>query len=103
MYKIKENDEVIVIAGKEKGKTGKVTQIFRNRDRVLVSGVNVVKKTVKPTQENPDGGISNKEATLHISNVALISPKTKKSTRVKIETKDGKKVRVSVACGTVLD
>ncbi|TNF05705.1 MAG: 50S ribosomal protein L24 [Deltaproteobacteria bacterium] len=103
MQKLKVNDEVIVLAGKNKGKTGTVAKIFEKQNKVLVSGVNTVKKAVRPTQENPAGGIVDVEKSLHRSNVALVSPKTKKATRVRIEEKDGKKVRVAVACGSVLD
>ena len=103
MQKLKLNDEVIVLAGKNKGKTGLLTNINAKKSTVLVAGVNLVKKAIKPTQENPNGGINEIEAALHASNVALVSPKTKKATRIKIENKDGKNVRVAVACGTVLD
>lgn len=103
MQKLKVNDEVIVLAGKNKGKTGTVAKIFEKQNKVLVNGVNMVKKAIKPTQENPAGGIVDVEKALHRSNVALVSPKTKKATRVKIEDQDGKKVRVAVACGSVLD
>jgi len=102
MQKLKLNDEVVVIAGKDKGKTGKVERINFKKNEVIVSGVNLVKKALKPSQENPQGGFAEVERALHISNIAVVSPKTKKSTRVRIETKDGKKVRVAVACGTVL-
>lgn len=103
MQKLKVNDEVIVVAGKDKGKTGKVAKINFKKNTVLVAGVNLVKKALKPTQENPTGGIVDVEKALHISNVALVSPKTSKATRVRIEEKDGKKVRVAVACGSVLN
>ena len=103
MQKLKVNDEVIVIAGKDKDKTGKVLRVDRKNSKVLVEGVNIVKKAVRPTQEAPQGGIVDVERPLHISNVAVVSPKTNKATRVKIEEKDGKKVRVAVACGSVLD
>lgn len=102
MQKLKVNDEVIVITGKDKGKTGKVANINFKKNEVLVSGVNLVKKALKPSQENPQGGFAEVERPVHISNIAVVSPKTKKSTRVRIETKEGKKVRVAVACGTVL-
>lgn len=103
MQKLKVSDQVVILAGKDKGKTGDVKKINLKKNVVYVSGVNVVKKAIKPTQENPAGGIVDIEAPLHISNVAIVSPKTKKATRVKIEEKNGKKVRVAVACGTVLD
>jgi large subunit ribosomal protein L24 len=103
MQKIKVNDEVVVIAGKDKGKKGKVTKLNLEKGRVFVSGVNSVKKTVKPTQENPSGGIVDKEMSLDISNIALVSPKNGKATRVKIEERNGKRVRVAVKCGTVIE
>lgn len=102
MQKLKLNDEVIILAGKDKGKTGKVKKINSKKQVVMVEGVNAVKKALRPTQENPTGGIVDIEAPVHISNVALVSPKTKKATRVKIETRDGKQVRVAVKCGSVL-
>jgi large subunit ribosomal protein L24 len=103
MQKLKVNDEAVVIAGKNKGRTGKVMKVDLKNKRVLVSGVNMLKKAQKPTQENPTGGITEIEAPLHISNVSVVSPKTNKATRVRIETKDGKRVRVAVACGSVLN
>jgi large subunit ribosomal protein L24 len=103
MEKLKVNDEVIILAGKDKGKTGSVLLVNRKKSRVVVKGVNIVKKAMKPTQENPNGGIVEKEQSVHLSNVAILSPKTKKATRVRIEKKDGKNVRVAVACGTVLN
>lgn len=103
MQKLKVNDEVIILAGKDKGKTGKIQNLNLKKSRVVVEGVNVVKKALKPTQENPNGGFADVEKAVHTSNVALMSPKTKKATRVRIETKDNKKVRVAVACGSVLD
>lgn len=104
MQKIKVNDEVVVTVGKDKGKKGKVLKIDHKNSRVLVQGINVVKKSLKATQQNPNGGITEKELAIHISNVALLSPKTKKATRVKItSSKDGKRVRVAASCGTQLD
>jgi len=102
MQKLKLNDEVIVLAGKSKGRTGKVKSINEKKKTVLVDGVNMVKKSIKPTQENPTGGFSDIEKPLHVSNVAVVSPKTGKATRVRIENKDGKKVRIAVACGSEL-
>ena len=102
MQKLKINDEVVVTAGKDKGKTGKVTKLLPKRSRVIVAGVNVLKKAVRPTQENPSGGITEVEASVHRSNVMVVSPKNGKATRVRIEEKDGKKVRVAVSCGSVL-
>ena len=101
-FKIKTGDEVIILAGKDKGATGKVIKIVKDKDRVVVEGVNMIKKHVKPSTENPQGGIVEKEAPLHISNVALIDPKSKKATRVGYEIRDGKKVRVSKKSGQVI-
>ncbi|MBT3584279.1 MAG: 50S ribosomal protein L24 [Halobacteriovoraceae bacterium] len=102
MQKIKVDDEIIVLAGKDKGKTGTVSKLFLKKKRVLIAGVNMVKKAMKPTQENPTGGIVEIEQTLHLSNIAVVSPKTSKATKVRIENKDGKNVRIAVACGSVL-
>ena len=102
MQKLKLGDEVVILAGKDKGKTGAVLDLNFKKSKALIKGVNMVKKTIKPTQENPNGGFLDKEAFVHISNISLMSPKTKKATRVRIEEKDGKKVRVATACGSVL-
>jgi large subunit ribosomal protein L24 len=102
MQKIKVNDEVLVTTGKDKGKTGKVLDINFKTLKVVVDGINSVKRAVKPTQQNPQGGFVSKFSPIDISNIALVSPKTKKPSRVKIELKDGKSVRVLKACGTVL-
>lgn len=102
MQKLKINDEVIVTAGKDKGKTGTLTKINDKKKTVIVSGVNVVKKALRPTQENPDGGFADIEKPIHVSNVSVVSPKTGKATRVRIEEKDGKKVRVATSCGSTL-
>jgi len=102
MQKLKVNDEVVVIAGKDKGKTGTISSLNLKTNTAVVSGVNLVKKAMRPTQENPSGGISEMEKAIHMSNIAVVSPKTKKATRVRVENKDGKNVRVAVACGTVL-
>jgi large subunit ribosomal protein L24 len=102
MQKLKVKDEVVVLAGKDKGKKGELLKINLKTNKVLVQGVNIIKKTVKATQENPAGSIVEREAFIHLSNVALVSPKTKKATRVKIVEKDGKNVRMAVACKTIL-
>lgn len=91
---LKIKDEVIVIAGKEKGKRGKILYIDRMRERVYVEGVNKIKKYVRPTQENPRGGQIEVEAPLHVSNVMFYDPKVKKGVRLGFEIKDGKKIRV---------
>jgi large subunit ribosomal protein L24 len=103
MQKLKLNDEVIIVAGKDKGKTGTVQNINDKRKNVLVNGVNIAKKAMKPSQENPQGGFAEVERPVHVSNVMVVSPKTKKGTRVRIEERDGKKVRVAVACGSILN
>ena len=101
-FKIKTGDTVIVITGKDKGKTGNVTSVLKPFDRVIVEGVNIVKRHKKATQESP-GKIEEMEASIHISNVAHIDPDTGKATRIKYEFKDGKKRRLSVLSGTLLD
>ena len=99
---LKVGDKVIVIAGKEKGKEGKIISI--KNDRVVVEGVNLVKKHVKPNGQDQTGGIVEKEAALHISNVMIIDPKTKTRTRIAQEIdKDGKKVRISSKSKSKLD
>lgn len=101
-YKIKTGDTVIVITGKDKGKTGNILSVLRNKDRVVVEGVNIVKHHKKATQESP-GKIEEKEASIHISNVSHLDPDTGKPTRVKYEIKDGVKQRLSVVSGSLLD
>lgn len=100
--KIKTGDNVIVIAGKDKGKTGNVLSVLRGKDRIVVEGVNIVKHHRKATQENP-GKIEEKEASIHISNVSHLDPDSGKPTRVKYEVKDGVKKRISVVSGSLLD
>jgi len=91
--KIRSNDEIIVIAGKDKGKTGKVTKVLTN-DKVIVEGVNLVKKHVKPNpQLQVEGGIKEQEAPIHVSNVAIYNSATGKADRVGFRVEDGKKVR----------
>lgn len=92
---LKAEDEVIVIAGKEKGKRGKILYIDRLRDRVYVQGVNKLKRYVRPSQENPQGGQVEIEAPMHISNVMYYDAKAKKGVRIGYEMKGGKKVRVT--------
>ncbi len=101
-FKIKTGDTVIVITGKDKGKTGSVTSVLKSSDRVFVEGVNIVKRHRKATQESP-GKIEEKETSIHISNVALIDPESGKATRVKFDLKDGIKRRISVGSGSLLD
>ena len=99
-FKIKTGDQVKVIAGDAKGSTGKVTQIIKDKNRVLVEGVNMVSKHTKPNAANPNGGIIKKEAAIHISNIALVDSKTGETTRVGRKKNDaGKLVRVSKKSG----
>ena len=102
MQKLKVNDEVIVLTGKDKGKTGKVVKLNFKTNRIMISKVNMVKKTRKRgSQETSD--FVEVEHPIHISNVALVSPKTKKATRVRIEKREGKNVRVAVVCGSKME
>ena len=99
--KIKTGDLVVVISGGEKGKKGKVIKTFPSENRVIVEGVNIVKKHVKPNQNNTKGSIVEKPNKIHVSNVALVDPKTNKPTRVGYKVgKDNKKIRVSKKSGT---
>jgi large subunit ribosomal protein L24 len=102
-FKIKKNDKVIVIAGKDKGKTGEVKKVIRDTRKVVISGVNVVKKHQKATKESA-ASIINKELPLAISNVALICPKTNKRTKVGFKIDEsGKKVRFAKVSGEIID
>lgn len=93
--KLKVNDEVIVISGKHKGKRGKIIYIDRLGERVIVQGVNLRKKYIRPSQENPQGGIVEVEAPIHISNVMYYDSKLKKGVRLGYKIEDGKKIRVA--------
>ncbi len=100
--KIKKGDKVIVITGKDKGKTGEVTKAMPKENKVIVSGVNMVKRHQKPTQENA-GGIVSKEAPIHVSNVAIVDPKSGKASRIGTKILDnGRKVRVAKKSGEVI-
>ena len=100
---VKKGDTVIVIAGKDKGKKGKIVAAFPKKDRVVVEGVNQVKRHTKPTQNNPQGGIITKEAAIHVSNVMLVDPESGKPTRVKmVQQADGTKVRTAVKSGKAI-
>ena len=101
--KIKKGDEVVVLSGKDKGQTGTVKQIMPKDGKIVVEGVNIAARHRKPSQQNPQGGIDRFEAPMHISKVALADPKDGKPTRVRFETKDGKKVRVAVKSGETID
>lgn len=101
---IKKGDKVVVISGKDKAKTGLVLAINSKKSRVLVEGVNIVKRHTKPNAQNPEGGIIEKAAPLHISNVALADPKTGKPTRVGYKfLEDGTKVRYAKKSGETIE
>lgn len=102
--RVKKGDLVVVISGKQRGKTGKVKRVLPAEGRVIVEGVNVVHKHQRPTRKNPTGGIVDMEAPIDASNVALLDGKTNRPTRIRAGTsKEGKKVRVAVKTGTVFD
>ena len=102
-FKIRKGDRVIVVTGRERGKTGEVLRVLRSDDRVLVQGVNMIKRHMRPSPANP-GGIIEREATLHISNVALIDPKSQEATRVGYRVlDDGRKVRFARRSGEMID
>jgi large subunit ribosomal protein L24 len=100
---VKKGDKVQVISGKDKGKQGVILEAYPKLNRVLVEGVNVVKKHAKPSQANPQGGILSQEAPIHVSNVMPLDPKTGAPTRVGYKLVDGKKVRVAKKSGETLD
>ena len=100
--KIKTGDTVRVIAGDHKGSEGKVVSVDREKNKAIVEGVNMVSKHTKPSAKNPQGGIVKKEASIQISNIALIDPKTKETTRVGIRVEGDKKVRFSKKSNQVL-
>lgn len=103
MLRIKKNDQVMIITGKDKGKTGKVLQIFPKEARALIENINVVKKAQRKTQQNPQGGVTQMESPIHISNIMLLDKKTNKPTRFKVSIlKDGSKVRISKKSGEVI-
>ncbi len=102
--KIRKGDRVQVLAGRDKGRRGEVLAVLPKANRAVVQGVNIVKRHQKPQGINQPGGIEEKEASIHLSNIALIDPKTDKPTRVGFtELADGKKVRVARPSGEVLD
>ena len=101
--KIKKGDSVVVLSGKDKGRTGTVQQVMPKTGKVLVEGINVITRHNKPTQLNPQGGIERKPAPMDISKVAVADPKDGKPTRVRFEEKDGKKVRDAVKSGETID
>ena len=100
--KIRKGDRVVVLSGKDKGKTGEVVRSMPKESKVVVSGVNVAVRHKKPTQLNPQGGLERKEAPLHVSKVAIATADGKPS-RVRFETRDGKKVRVAAKSGELIN
>ena len=101
--KIKKGDRVIVLTGRDKGRQGAVLQVIPKENRVLVEGLNIVHRHTRPSQSDPQGGIKNKEAQLHVSNVALVDPKSGGPTRVGFRIEDGKKVRFAKKSGEVIN
>jgi len=102
--RLKKDDVVVVIAGRDRGRQGRVLEVLRDRDRVLVEGINVVRRHTRPTPQNPEGGIIEKEMPVHVSNVMLFDGETESPTRIRFRTEeDGSKVRMSVKSGKVLE
>jgi len=100
--KIKKGDRVVVLTGRDKGKTGNVSKVFPKENRVLVEGINIVQRHTRPTQLDPQGGIKNKEAPLHLSNVAVVDANGK-PTRVGFRVDGDKKVRFAKSTGEVIN
>ncbi len=104
MNRVRKGDKVVVVAGKDRSKTGTVLVVYPKENKVLVEGVNLIKRHTKPNAANPEGGILEREAPLHVSNVQLVDPKTGAPTRVGYKTlEDGKKVRYAKKSGEVID
>ncbi len=102
--KIKKGDRVVVMTGRDKGRTGEVRQVMPTENRALVTGVNLVRRHTKPSAQNAEGGILSKEAPIHLSNLAVVDPKTGKPTRVGFKVlDDGRKVRVAKRSGDLID
>jgi large subunit ribosomal protein L24 len=104
--RIRRDDEVMVISGKDKGKTGKVLRVDTNKQRVFVEGLNIIKRHQRPSALNPNAvaGVIEREGPIHVSNVALMDPKEKKPTRIgSTTTADGKRARVAKRSGTQID
>ena len=101
--KIRKGDRVVILSGRDKGRSGAVLKVLPKEERVLVEGLNIVHRHTRPTQADPQGGIKDKEASLHLSNVALVDPKTGGPTRVGFRVEDGKKVRFAKKSGEVIN
>ena len=102
MQKIRKGDKVVVLTGKDKGRSGEVIQVMPKEDRAVVRGINVVKRHQRQTQTQ-EAGIISKEAPIHLSNLAIADPKDGKPTRVGFRVEDGKKVRVAKRSGALID
>ncbi|WCK56698.1 50S ribosomal protein L24 [Aneurinibacillus sp. Ricciae_BoGa-3] len=100
---VKTGDDVVVISGKDKGKKGRILAAYPKTGRVLVEGVNMVKKHTRPNAANPQGGIVTQEGAIHSSNVMIVDPKTGEPTRIGHKIVDGKKVRIAKKSGEALD
>ena len=101
--KIKKGDRVVLLAGKDKGKQGSVLRVLPKEERVVVEGLNMVQRHTRPTQADPQGGIKHKEAPLHVSNVALVDPKSGGPTKVGFRMEGGKKMRFAKKSGEVIN
>jgi len=102
--KIKKGDRVVVTTGRDKGRTGEVRQVIPSESRAVVAGVNLVRRHTRPSAQNAEGGILTKEAPIHLSNLAIVDPKTGKPTRVGFKVlEDGRKVRVAKRSGDLID
>ena len=101
--KLKRGDRVRVTSGKHKGLEGRILEVMPVKNRVVVENINVIRKAQRPTQDNPRGGFSEREAPIHVSNVRILDPKTGEPSRVGTRVVDGERVRVSVKSGARLD
>lgn len=101
--RVKKGDKVQVISGKDKGKQGTILEAYPRKERVIVEGINIVKKHSKPSQMNPQGGIVEMEAPIHVSNVMLIDPESKEPTRIGYRIENGEKIRIAKKSGQALD
>lgn len=102
--RLRQDDRVVVISGRDKGRQGRILKVFREENRVIVEGINVVRRHTRPTPQNPDGGIIEKEMPIHSSNVMLWDDESEARTRVRFETdEEGTKSRISVKSGKALE
>lgn len=94
MLKLKIGDRVIIITGNYKGQNGIIKKILKKKNRIIISGINIVKKHIKPTSQKPKGKIIKKEGSLHISNVAILDPNTNQASKIEFKIENGKKIRI---------